>query len=182
MINTVSPHFYRENADLLFSEYDVSQKIKSLAALISAECEGDFPLVLSVMNGALVFAGHLLPRLDFPLEVDYIHATRYQGCTEGKEITWLVKPGNNISDRNVLILDDILDEGVTLNSIVNQCYSSGAKQVKIAVLVEKELGSPKPIQADYVGFKVPDRYVFGCGMDVHGLWRNLPAIYALKST
>lgn len=177
-----TPQYYLENADLLFNQQEVSTKIRSLASLIASECSNDFPLVLSVMNGALVFAGQLIPYLDFPLELDYIHATRYQGLTEGKEVTWLVKPRDNVKGRNVFILDDILDEGVTLNRIVDECYSCGAKQVKIAVLVEKELTKAKPIEADYVGFKVPDRYVFGCGMDVHGLWRNLPAIYALKST
>ena len=93
---------------------------------------------------------------------------------------WLVKPKNSINNRNVLILDDILDAGITLKAIVDECEQLGATNIKIAVLVEKQLDIIKPVQADYVGLMVPDRYVFGCGMDVYGWWRNLPSIYALQ--
>ncbi len=182
MAKSVNAYQYIDDADLLFSEEAVSQMVRSLASRITLDCKNDFPILLSVMNGALVFAGQLVPHLTFPLELDYLHATRYQGNTVGKKITWVVKPSININDRNVLILDDILDEGITLRAIIDACYASGAKQVKTAVLVEKELSKNKPVKADYVGFKVPDHYVFGCGMDIHGLWRNLPAIYALKNT
>lgn len=180
MIDKVNPHHYIEGSDLLFNEKVVSQTIRSLAALITTECADDFPVVLSVMNGALVFAGQLVPYLAFPLELDYIHATRYQGDIEGKEVTWIARPTKSLNGRNVLILDDILDKGITLKAIVDDCYLNGAKQVKVAVLLDKELAGTKPVKADYSGLKVPDRYVFGCGMDVNGLWRNLSAIYALK--
>jgi hypoxanthine phosphoribosyltransferase len=132
------------------------------------------------MNGAIFFAGQLTPRLTFPLQLDYVHATRYQNGVEGKEVRWIVKPKATIKGKNVLILDDILDEGHTLKAIVDECRLLGAKQVKVAVLVEKELGKQKPVIADYVGITAPNRYIFGCGMDIHGWWRNLPAIYALK--
>jgi len=180
MVGKIDPHQYLEGSDLIFNEQLLLQTVHSLAALITTECESDFPIVLSVMNGALVFAGQLVPHLAFPLELDYIHATRYQGGVEGKEVTWLVRPSKSLNNRNVLILDDILDKGMTLKAIVDDCYLNGAKQVKVAVLLEKELTETKPIKADYSGLKVPDRYVFGFGMDVNGLWRNLPAIYALK--
>jgi len=176
------PQQYLEHADLLYNEQDVLKAIETIATLITKDCSNDFPVVLSVMNGALVFAGRLVTCLNFPLQLDYIHASRYQGETEGKEITWLAKPAVSLKNRNVLILDDILDKGITLQAIVEDCYLNGAKQVKTAVLVEKELIESKPLQADYVGLTVPDRYVFGCGMDVHGFWRNLPDIYALQAT
>lgn len=177
-----SPRQYFENADLLFNEQQIQKAIQLLATSINAECKDDFPIVLTVMNGGLVFAGQLIPSLNFPLELDYIHATRYQGATEGKQIKWLSKPSLDISHRNILILDDILDKGLTLAAIVDYCLSNGARQVKVAVMLEKELSEKKPLHADYIGFKVPDHYIFGYGMDIHGLWRNLPAIYALELT
>lgn len=180
MMDKVNPHQYIEGSDLLLNEQVVSQTIRSLGALITTECADDFPVVLSVMNGALVFAGQLVPYLAFPLELDYIHVTRYQGGIEGKEVAWLARPSKDLNSRNVLILDDILDKGITLKAIVDDCYLNGAKQVKVAVLLEKELAETKPVKADYMGLKVPDRYVFGFGMDINGFWRNLPAIYALK--
>ena len=111
-----------------------------------------------------------------------MQATRYQGDLQGKTLKWIVRPKATIKKRSVLILDDILDEGLTLQAIIEECQFLGAKEIKSAVLVEKKLDISKPIQADYVGLTVPDRYVFGCGMDIHGWWRNLPVIYALKST
>lgn len=178
--NMVNPHQYQQDAEMLYSEQAVSEAISTVAALINADYQQDYPTVLSVMNGAVFFVGQLTPQLTFPLMLDYVHATRYQNGVEGKEVNWVMRPKNSLKDASVLILDDILDEGHTLKAIVDTCYSLGAKQVKVAVLVEKELGKTKPLMADYVGIKVPNRYIFGCGMDIHGWWRNLPAIYALK--
>jgi hypoxanthine phosphoribosyltransferase len=181
-MNATDPHQYRQDADCLFSEADVSSAIVEVSAALNADYKNESPLVLSVMTGAVFFTGRLMPHLTFPFELDYVHATRYQSGVEGKEIKWIVRPKIEIKNRSVLILDDILDVGITLNAIVNECYALGAEQVKTAVLVEKELEKIKSIRADYVGLKVPNRYVFGCGMDVYGWWRNLPAIYALKNT
>jgi hypoxanthine phosphoribosyltransferase len=178
---TINSLQYLEQAELIHSEQTVNQAISAIAEQLNQHYINEPPIVLCVMSGAVFFTGQLLPKLQFPLEFDYIQATRYQGDTQGKNIEWVVKPKANISNRNVLILDDILDEGITLKSIVEECGFLGAKQVKIAVLVEKQLNKIKPISADYIGLSVPDRYVFGCGMDVYGWWRNLPAIYALKS-
>jgi len=181
-MSDVSPHHYLENADLLYDELEIKQAIESLAKLIGKECSEDIPVVLTVMNGALVFAGQLIPYLNFPLELDYIHATRYEDGIEGRRITWLAKPKINLSGRNVIILDDILDQGITLKTIVEACYAEGARKVKTAVLLEKDLPEEKPIAADFVGLKAPNHYVFGFGMDIYGLWRNLPVIYGLNST
>ncbi len=177
-----SPQQYISDSDVLFSEAEVLQATALLANEINIDFEGEAPIVLSVMTGAIVFTGHLVTRLTFPLELGYVHATRYEAGVEGKSLLWISKPSLTLKDRNVLILDDILDEGITLKSIVDECSRLGAKNIKVAVLVEKELSKSKPIQADYVGFRVPNRYVFGCGMDVYGWWRNLPAIHALKIT
>lgn len=169
-----------DNAECVASADTVQAVINRLADEISDTLAADLPLVLAVMGGAVVFAGQLLPRLNFPLEFDYLHVTRYRGNTSGGEVEWRVLPGQNVAGRNVLVLDDILDEGETLAAIRDKLHDMGAARVWSAVLTNKDNGLTKPIQADFVGLDVPDRYVFGCGMDAYGLWRNLPAIYALK--
>jgi hypoxanthine phosphoribosyltransferase len=166
-------------AEMIRSAADVSRALDRLATGITVELGGRFPVVLMVMRGAVFLAGQLLPRLDFPLEFDYLHATRYQGTTGGATIVWKVVPPESVRGRPVLVLDDILDEGHTLAAILDSLGRAGAAEVRVAVLCEKRTGRDKPVRADFVGFEVPDRYVFGCGMDVQGLWRNLPAIYAL---
>lgn len=169
-----------ENADLICTADQVYAAIDHVAAEITARLGDTYPVVLSVMGGAIVFAGQLLARLRFPLDLDYIHATRYRNATQGSDIEWKVMPKEDIKGRVVLVLDDILDEGHTLAAVREKLLDMGASQFYSAVLAEKELGVSKPISADFVGVRLPNRYVFGCGMDVHGMWRNLPEIYALK--
>jgi len=169
-----------ETAELLVSAADVAAAMDRLAREISAALAGSFPLVLCVMRGAVVFAGQLLPQLRFPLEFDYLDLTRYGDATRGGDITWRVTPAAVVAGRTVLVLDDILDHGSTLAAVRENLLAAGASRVYYAVLTEKDIGRPKPARADFVGLRLPDRYVFGCGMDVGGVWRNLPEIYALK--
>jgi hypoxanthine phosphoribosyltransferase len=169
-----------QNAELVCSEADVGQALNRVAAEITARLAASYPLVLAVANGALVFAGGLLPRLAFALEFEVIRVSRYRDQTTGGVLNWLLAPQASLHGRSVLVLDDILDEGMTLHAIREHVLSAGAQSFYSAVLVDKQLGRQKPMQADFVGLHVPDRYVFGCGMDVRGYWRNLPAIYALK--
>lgn len=169
-----------ETAELLVSATAVSEAMARLAREISDALAGSFPLVLCVMRGAVVFAGQLLPQLRFPLEFDYLDLTRYGDATRGGEINWRVTPAAAVAGRTVLVLDDILDHGSTLAAVREKLLEAGASRVHYAVLTEKDIGRPKPARADFVGLHLPDRYVFGCGMDVGGVWRNLPEIYALK--
>src|SRR5262249_45245675 len=157
-------------------EAQVRAAIGRMAEQISAALADSYPLVLAVMGGSVFFAGNLLPMLRFPLEFDYIHASRYGDATSGGKVVWKVEPGDNVRGRTVLVLDDILDGGQTLAAIREMIQSRGAAAFHCAVLTEKDLGRPKPIAADFVGLSLPNRYVFGCGMDVSGAWRNLPAI------
>ena len=175
-----SPEALLAQSDLIYSEQEVQTAIDRLAAQLCTELGHSNPLVLCVMGGAVVFAGQLLPRLAFPLTFDYVHASRYHGKTQALDLVWKVKPDDNVRGRIVVLLDDILDEGHTLAAVRQQCLEQGAARVVIVALTEKALGHAKPINADYVGLEVPNRYVFGCGMDVNGWWRNLPAIYALR--
>ncbi len=169
-----------DHAECITSEKEVQAVLDRLAQEVARALAGEFPLVLAVMGGAVVFAGQLLPRLRFPLEFDYLHVTRYRGTITGGAMEWRVLPGQNVIGRTVLVLDDILDEGETLAAVRDKLLSMGAARVWSAVLTNKDNGLDKPIRADFVGLDVPNRYVFGCGMDAYGLWRNLPAIYALK--
>lgn len=169
-----------DHAECIVSEEAVQAVLDRLADEIARTLAHEFPLVLPVMGGAVVFAGQLLPRLRFPLEFDYLHVTRYHGKTQGGEMEWRVLPGQNVAGRSVLVLDDILDQGDTLAAVRHKLLDMGATRVWSAVLTNKDNGLAKPIRADFVGLDVPDRYVFGCGMDAYGLWRNLPAIYALN--
>jgi hypoxanthine phosphoribosyltransferase len=169
-----------ETADLVCSAAAVSAAVTRLAREISAALAESFPLVLCVMRGAVIFAGQLLPLLKFPLEFDYLDLTRYGEATRGGEISWRVMPGTAVAGRTVLVLDDILDHGNTLAAIREKLLAAGASRVYYAVLTEKDIGRAKPVRADFVGLRLPDRYVFGYGMDVGGVWRNLPEIYALK--
>lgn len=167
-------------AELVHSAVAVAQAIDRLAAEITTRLEDADPLVLTVMNGAVVFAGQLLPKLAFPLACDYVHATRYGQAIVGGQVSWVSEPRTPVRGRTVLLLDDILDEGITLAAIRARLLAEGAAMCLVAVLTEKELGRAKPIRPDFVGLRLPNRYVFGCGMDVDGAWRNLPAIYALR--
>lgn len=167
-------------AEQIFSAAVVSQTVKRMAVDITVELSDAYPLVLSVMGGAVVFTGQLLPLLEFPLNFDYLHVSRYNNEIRGGEISWKVAPHENVRDRVVLVLDDVLDEGITLAAIHDWIMSQGAAACYSAVFAEKDIGKPKPISADFVGVVLPDRYAFGFGMDIHGAWRNLPAIYALK--
>ena len=132
------------------------------------------------MTGAVVFTGQLLPLLEFPLDLDYVHVTRYGDAIRGGGIEWKMFPGDKIAGRVVLVIDDILDEGHTLVEIRRRVMAAGAAQFRAAVFADKDTGRRKPIAADFVGIRLPNRYVFGYGMDVRGAWRNLPAVYALK--
>jgi len=167
-------------ADIVCDEAAARAAVVRVAREITEVLGDRFPLVISVMGGGVVFTGQLLPLLHFPLEFDYLHATRYRGTTSGGQIEWKVLPRASIKDRVVLILDDILDQGQTLVAIRERVLLEGARAFYSAVFADKVLACKKPIHADFVGIRVPDRYVFGYGMDVHGAWRNLPTVYAVK--
>lgn len=169
-----------DTADLIYSEQTVTQTVQRMAVDITQVLSHQQPLVLCVMGGAVVFTGQLLPQLRFPLDFDYLHLTRYDKKMTGGAIHWQAEPKEDLRGRVVLVLDDILDEGITLAAIRDKILENGAKAFYSAVFAEKETGRPKPFKADFVGLTVPDRYVFGFGMDIHGAWRNLPAIYAVK--
>jgi len=167
-------------ADLIFDAGEVDAAVHRVADQLNRAYADKNPLILSVMGGAVVFTGQLLPLLTFPLEFDIVAASRYGEHTSGRQLEWRVAPRANIRGRDVLVLDDILDEGITLAAIVDLINTHSPASCKTAVFSDKRIGKPKPIAADFVGLELPNRFVFGFGMDVSGAWRNLPAIYAIK--
>jgi hypoxanthine phosphoribosyltransferase len=171
---------FLENSDRIAGAEEVQAAVRRVASKIEERLSSAYPMVLAVMGGAVVFAGQLLPLLRFPLDFDYIHASRYGMATRGAGLEWKVSPPGLVQGRTVLVLDDILDHGETMNAIRTRLLELGAKEFFCAVLVDKTLGRKKPVVADFVGLSIPDRFVFGCGMDAKGYWRNLPEIRAMK--
>jgi len=168
-----------KNAQPVCSAEAVTKAVHRIAGEVTSALATLNPVVLCVMSGAMVFAGQLLPLLRFPLAVDYLHVTRYGDAISGGRLEWKVFPAAALAGRVVLALDDILDEGHTMVEIRQRILAAGASRFYAAVFADKDIGRPKPITADFVGVRVPNRYVFGFGMDVKGAWRNLPEIYAL---
>jgi len=163
----------------IYSKIEVDAALDKMAVEISYRLSHENPIFLCVVIGGIVPLGNLLPRLDFPLEVDYIHATRYLQKTTGAELVWKVRPESSLKDRVILIVDDILDGGLTLSAIVEYCHAQGARSVLTAVLVDKlnarELGGLR--SADFCGLHADNHYLFGYGMDYKGYLRNAPGIY-----
>lgn len=180
MLNNRQAREILHNAELLFPEAEVNAAVHRVAGEINAALADQHPLVLSVMGGAVVFTGQLLPLLNFPLDFDYVHVSRYGNAKQGGEMHWKVAPRENVRGKVVLVVDDILDEGETIAAIKQRVMELGASRFYSAVFADKKHGKAKPVQADFIGLTVPDRFVFGYGMDIHGAWRNLPEIYAVK--
>ena len=172
----------REEADCLVDAAAVEAALDRMASEITTRLGDRNPLVYTVMNGGLILAGRILPRLPFPLEVAYLHASRYGHAIKGTQLDWRVRPTQDLRDRTVLVLDDILDEGHTLHAILQYLKEEGAAEVLSAVLTHKQHDRKAypGMRADFTGLDVADRFLFGCGMDYKGYWRNAPGIYAVK--
>lgn len=170
----------REGAERVCGEAEVEAALDRMAGEMSRRLAGRHPLLLTVMTGGMVPAVWLSTRLDLLHQLDYVHATRYRGATRGGRIRWLARPRLPLAGRSVVVVDDILDEGVTLDAIMDYCREAGATEVLSAVLVRKRHDRAVPgLAPDFLGLEVEDRYVFGCGMDYAEHFRGLRAIYAL---
>lgn len=168
-------------ADCLFDAAAVSAAYDGIAERIEADYAGRLPLVLCVMNGGLYATAEITRRLTLPFDLDYLHATRYRGATQGGGLIWKRQPDTALEGRDLLVIDDILDEGHTLVAIRKALLEFAPRSLKVAVLCEKRHDRRAPeAHAEYIGLALPDRYVFGCGMDVKEHWRQLPAIYAVR--
>ena len=168
-------------SSLIYSNKQIGDAISNIADNCNSTLRGEEVTILPVMNGALIFSGQLIPKLNFHCVLDYIHASRYSDNKGQPTINWIYKPKIDlIKDKLVLVIDDILDEGLTLTDIKKNLIEMGAKQVVIAVLFDKKIDKIKPIKADFFGLEVPDAYVYGFGLDFNGIGRNIPHLYAHK--
>ncbi|NND45159.1 MAG: hypoxanthine-guanine phosphoribosyltransferase [Xanthomonadales bacterium] len=176
------PQEILDNSSVVFDSDAVMAAIDKMAEEINA-FYGNEPIVLiAVMTGAIIPAAWLATRLKMPLQMDFVHATRYQSGLYGAELEYRVPPRLDLEGRKVLVVDDIFDEGDTLAAIKGSCEKRKAASVHLAVLVRKmhDRGLPREY-ADFVGLDVPDVYVFGCGMDAYEEWRHLDHILALET-
>lgn len=172
----------KANATQLYSAEEVQTAIAAMAAQLSADYAALDAIFIVVMNGGLMVGGQLLPLLDFPLEVDYCHATRYRGETRGADIEWRARPQSDLSGRHVVVIDDILDEGHTLLALLDSFHAAGAASVKTAVLVDKrhDRKAVPDMKPDYCALEAPDEYLFGFGMDYRHYWRNTDGIFYIN--
>ena len=179
---TFDPRSILEHSTRVASSEEIERAIDRLAGEIN-EYYGDSEIVmLAVMTGAILPATWIATRLTMPLRMDFVHATRYSGQTQGGELEFRVPPRLNLKDQQVLIVDDIYDVGLTLELIERYCLSRGARSVNSAVLVRKQHGRDTAGELPrFIGLDVDDRYVFGCGMDAHEHWRHLRELRALES-
>ena len=169
-----------DNAEQLYSLSEIEQALDKLASLLTQQFSDSNPLLLCVMNGSIITVGHLLPKLRFPLELDYIHVSRYGDKTVGGKLNWLHRPLTELNNRVVVLIEDIFDQGATLHALRSYCEQAGAKSVVCVSLIDKLHENKTGIPPEFIGLTVPDRYVFGFGMDYKGYWRNAPGIYAVS--
>lgn len=183
----ITPELIREvqaKATLLYSAVEIKSALDKMAADMQTELAFKNPIFLTVMNGGLFVASELCLRLNFPLQMDYIHATRYQGKVTGASIHWKHEPSLALENRTVVIIDDILDGGITLKAINDYCYGHGAHKVYTAVLMDK-INARLPegmAHADFTAILEPRTdYLYGFGLDYHDYLRNVPGIYAIAN-
>jgi len=171
----------RQNADVLIDEGEINKAIDEVAKEIESSLNNEIPIILCVMKGGLMFTSALMQRIASPMILDYVHVDRYRNKTQGSSIHWHKEPDTSLADQTVIIVDDILDEGYTLQELIAYCHAKGAKKVLSAVLLKKKLSNtPADVTPDFTGLEVTDRYVFGWGMDYKGYLRNLSSIYAIS--
>jgi hypoxanthine phosphoribosyltransferase len=170
-----------QQAKCLIDADTIADALRQLSARMNADLRDANPVMLVIMKGGIVFAGQLLPLLNFPLEVDFCQVSRYRGNVRGTELEWLVEPSMDLTARHVVIVDDIYDEGTTLAVLIDACKQRGAVDVKTCVLVDKQHDRKQDpdYRADYVAVQTPDRFLVGFGMDYQGFGRNLPGLYVL---
>ena len=160
---------------------EVQQALDKMAAEITEKLCDKNPIVIAVLTGSVVPTGQLITRLNFPLQLDYLHATRYQGKVHASQLHWIAEPRLEMKGRTVLIVEDVLDQGTTLAEVVTFCEAQGADQVYTATVVDKNVVRAKGgiQQADFTGMFLENLFLIGFGMDYEGYFRNLPGIHAV---
>jgi hypoxanthine phosphoribosyltransferase len=166
---------------ILMTEEEIQSKIKELGTQLTADYKTNFPLAIGVLKGAMPFMADLLKRVDAYLEMDFMDVSSYGNSTVSTgEVKILKDLDTSVEGRDILIIEDIIDSGLTLSYLVELFRYRKAKSIKIVTLLDKPTGRKADIKADYVGFIVPDEFVVGYGLDYAEKYRNLPYIGVLK--
>ena len=170
-----------EIQDILISEEELQGKIKELGTTLTEEYDGRFPLVIGVLKGALPFMADIVKRMHIHLEMDFMDVSSYAGGTVSTGEVKIIKDlDTTVYDRDIVILEDIIDSGRTLKYLISLLQTRGAKSLKVVTLLDKPEGRVVDLTADLVGFTVPDEFVVGYGLDYAERYRNLPYIGVLK--
>ena len=172
----------RQCATVITPAADVQDAIRTLAKQITLRLDGRCPIVMPVLLGGLYTAVRLTEAFSFPYEFDRVQLSRYGRSLQGGNLRWVIEPQLDLAGRTVLIVDDILDQGVTLAAVRERLVELDAKEVISAVLVDKKVIRPAGTQADFAALHCDDRFLFGCGMDYRGFWRGLPDLLAVAQS
>jgi hypoxanthine phosphoribosyltransferase len=166
---------------VLITEEEINKKTTELAEQLTREYDGRFPLAIGVLKGAMLFMGDLVKQIDTYLEMDFMDVSSYGRSTVSSGEVKIIKDlDTSVEGRDILIIEDIIDSGLTLSYLVELFRYRKAKSIKIVTLLDKPTGRKADIEADYVGFNVPDAFVVGYGLDYAERYRNLPYIGVLK--
>jgi hypoxanthine phosphoribosyltransferase len=171
----------KENSDLIFSASQINTAVESMGLELETKIKNKNAILICVMNGGIIMTSDLLRCMDCDVRLDYLQVARYREKTVGGSLHWLKEPQLSLEDQTVVLVDDIYDEGYTMEELVSYCRKHGAKEVITAVLLLKRKSAPQvDLKPDIYGLEVTDRYVYGYGMDYKGYLRNVPAIYAIS--
>jgi hypoxanthine phosphoribosyltransferase len=160
----------------------IQEKIKELGEIISKEYEGKRPLFIGVLNGSFMFAADLFKQITIEAEICFIKLASYKGTKSTGNVITAIGLDTDIRDRHLILLEDIIDTGKTMNEFIPQLYHQQPASIKMAVLLHKPDATVYPVQIDYCCFSIPDRFVLGYGLDYDGFGRNLKEIYQLKES
>jgi len=178
MSNTVQVH------DLSFETYidkkAIKQRVKEMGKELSKTYNGKNPIFLAILNGSFVFAADLVRQCKFEHEISFIKLTSYEGTTSSGKVTTQIGLQEDLTDREVILIEDIIDTGTTIYNFLPTLKKSNPKSITIVSLLQKPEALKFPLKVDYIGFEIPNKFVVGYGLDYNGLGRNLKDIYQLK--
>ena len=170
-----------DEKEILISEKEIQEKVKELGQQISQDYAGKRPLLVCVLKGAVIFLADFIRSLDFPMEIDFMATSSYGSSTKSSGVVRILKDLETpVEDRHIIIVEDIIDTGLTLKYLAENIVSRGPASLKIVTLLDKPSRRKVDIEAHYTGFKIPDKFVVGYGLDFNEDYRQLPAVYVLK--
>ena len=179
-MRTIPRHLRREVATILITEDQIARRVRTLARGIQRDYAGRELVIVSLLNGTVLFLADLIRHLPLPLRLDFMGVSSYGSGTESGELVFTKELRLDVRGRDVLLVDDILDTGRTLRRVLEKLQRLKPRRVRTCVLLDKPARRVEKVQADYVGFRIPDLFVVGYGLDYAERYRNLPFVGVLK--